>query len=84
MDGIVADQKIEHEAISASNARLKPKKSDRRGHAVSFCGQPHTLSIKICNKQLVEMELRLAFASKMTRPGLEPGISGSGGRRLIH
>ena len=25
-----------------------------------------------------------AQCAKMTRPGLEPGISGSGGRRLIH
>ena len=27
---------------------------------------------------------RLALINEMTRPGLEPGISGSGGRRLIH
>jgi hypothetical protein len=28
--------------------------------------------------------LRVSIINKMTRPGLEPGISGSGGRRLIH
>jgi hypothetical protein len=35
-------------------------------------------------QQLIKMEHRSANAKKMTRPGLEPGISGSGGRRLIH
>jgi hypothetical protein len=28
--------------------------------------------------------LRISTINNMTRPGLEPGISGSGGRRLIH
>jgi hypothetical protein len=28
--------------------------------------------------------LRISIINNMTRPGLEPGISGSGGRRLIH
>jgi hypothetical protein len=43
---------------------------------LEFVEPQMTRSVYIC--------LRISTINNMTRPGLEPGISGSGGRRLIH
>jgi hypothetical protein len=84
------ERKIESEK---KRERDREREREREREAVSqsvpffFCGPPTEGRARV-RRASGRREPRVRGACKcknaMTRPGLEPGISGSGGRRLIH